>query len=267
MPKVQIIVPTINLWAKYTKPCIDSIKTKYEHRILLIDNGSTDETVVEASKLVSNTFAHKRNEDRWGCAQSWNYGIQDAFDRGYDYAFVINNDVLLHPEAIDKLIERFEYKCHLHPESISEVLTTDFPIHSCTQKELALATCMDVTGECDVPNAIFSLSTKEKESVPETEHPCFSGFMINKMCWDTVGKLDEAFKPAYYEDNDYHYRINLKGLKAIVVPTSLFYHYGSRTNLEAYGKPFIDSSKNHQYYVLKWGGNPGKETFKTPFNK
>lgn len=261
MPKVQIVIPSINLWKKYTKPCIDSIKTKYEHRILLIDNASNDQTLIEAGKLVSNTFAHKRNETRWGCAESWNYGIKDAFERGYDYVLVLNNDVLLHPEAIDRLVDRFEKinSCVGDEEGIK---------YFNENKNLALVTCMDVTGEChNAPDLIFELNAKEKESCPESEHPCFSGYMINRKCWETVGQFDENFKPAYYEDNDYHYRINLAGMKAIVVPTSMFYHYGSRTNLEAYGKPFIDSSSNHRYYREKWGGDPTMETYKTPFNK
>lgn len=249
MPKVAIVIPTINLWKKYTKPCIDSIKTKYPYRILLIDNASTDETPTEAGKLVSETFAHKRNEERWSCAKSWNYGVRDAFERGFDYVLVLNNDILLHPEAIDKMVERMEQE--------KNVMIPN----------LAMVTCLDVTGECSEPPAVFNLKSEDKENVPESEHPCFSGFMINKACWEKIGEFDEAFNPAYYEDNDYHYRINLGGMRAIVLPTALFYHYGSRTNAEAFDRPFIDSSSNHRYYIRKWGGSPGRETFKTPFNK
>lgn len=260
MPKVAIVIPSINLWNKYTKPCIDSIKTRYPHRVLLVDNASTDETAEEAGKLVSETFAHKRNEERWSCSKSWNFGIRDAFERGYDYVLVVNNDVLLHPDAIDLLVGRFE----------RQKATKDFSEYNSlypNNGKIVLMTCLDSTGECSEPPAVFKLDPMSKETVEESEHPCFSGFMINKECWDKVGEFDENFSPAYYEDNDYHYRINLLGLKAIVLPTSMFYHYGSRTNAEAFDKPFIDSSGNHRYYVQKWGGSPGRETYKTSFNK
>jgi GT2 family glycosyltransferase len=256
MPKVQIVILCINLWDKYTKPCIDSVKTKYEHRLLLIDNGSTDATQLEATKLISPTFGYIRNEERKAVAESWNIGVKDAFNNGYDYVFILNNDTLLHPEAIDRLLERFEWE---NNELAAARKDGD--------KEMVMATCLDVTGESGIPNGIFGLSIEPKLACPESEHPCFSGFMINRFCWDRVGQFDENFKPAYYEDNDYHYRINLAGLKAIVVPTSMFYHYGSRTNAEAFDKPFIDSSPNHMYYREKWGGDPTLETYKTPFNK
>src|ERR1041385_5581337 len=233
--KVQIIIPTINLWKKYTEPCIQSVFKACEgldYRILLVDNASTDETLIEAGKLVSDKFAHKRNERIWGCAETWNWGIKDAFERGYDYVFVINNDVLLHPESIKQLLNRFE-QSKKHDEGVEREFYSDHYMRDSFLENIAMITCMDVTGECPQPQAVFDLAIFDKANVPESEHPCFSGFMIDRRCWEKVGVFDENFKPAYYEDNDYHYRINLARLKAIVLPTSLFYHYGSRTNLEA----------------------------------
>jgi GT2 family glycosyltransferase len=98
---------------------------------------------------------------------------------------------------------------------------------------------------------------------------------IRKSCVDMIGNMDENFFPAYYEDTDLGTRLILAR--------------------EIYKKPFIihrldvDSAENrgfalsvnsgtipginsindkrlYDYYVAKWGGPPGHETFKTPFN-
>lgn len=255
--KVAIVIPCINLWNEYTKACLDSIKTKYDHRILLIDNGSTDVTKVEAGKLVSATFSHKRNEERWSCSKSWNYGVKDAFERGYDLVLILNNDVVLHPEAIDRLVEKFASQKKGHPG------------HPFSQPELGMVTMMDITGECVEPKDIFNKSPKDFELVAEAEHPCFSGFMINQECYERIGEFDEGFDPCYFEDNDYHRRIKLGGMKAIVLPTALFYHYGSRTQNESGDTPVCSSpqfEKLRAYYVAKWGGPPGHETWDSPFN-
>lgn len=61
MTKIQIVIPCINLWSKYTKNCINSIKTKYEYRILLIDNGSTDETKEE---MKEQGYVYRKPLDR-----------------------------------------------------------------------------------------------------------------------------------------------------------------------------------------------------------
>jgi len=249
--RVQIVIPVINLWKKFTKQCIDSVVKACEgvdYRILLIDNASIDETKDEAGKLVSSTFSHKRNEERWGCGQSWNYGIKDGFERGFDYIFVVNNDTLLHQDAIKNLMSRFE------------------------KDDIVMATCMNIKGECSTPEDIFNKKSIDKEKVEESEHPDFSGFMINKKFYEMIGESDMGFFPAYYEDNDIHRRIKLAGLKAIVLPTAMFYHYGSQTQLQAINRPLVDSSISHSYFIAKWGGNPepdgilGNRLWMTPFN-
>lgn len=249
-PKIQIVIPCINLWSKYTKPCLDSIKSKHEHRIVLINNGSTDETCSEVGKLVSESFVHVHNDVSWSCAKSWNYGIKDGFYKGFDYVLVLNNDILLHPDAIDRMVERFEKK----------------------DADIVMVSCLDVRGECANPTDVFNLELENKLDTPESPHPNFSAFMINKECWDKIGEFDEKFVPCYFEDNDYHHRIELAGLKAICLPTAMFYHFGSRTQNEAIGAniPMCSSPQfeiNRAYYKTKWGGIPGKETFLKPFNE
>jgi GT2 family glycosyltransferase len=258
MTKVQIIMPAINLWAKYTKAAIDSVNRAMvrakahgiETRLLFIDNASTDETKDEAGKMVSDLFCHKRNEERWGFQKSVNYGINDAFERDFDLAFVVNNDIVLHPEAIWRIAQCFE------------------------KGDVAMVTCLDVSGEMQekhiAPGDISLLLSQDKEDVPESPHPSFSAFAINKECWETIGEFDELFAPAYFEDNDFHYRMKLAGLTGIVHPPAMFYHYGSRTTNEAGENGVLVVSggmfeNNRAAYVRKWGGVPGQERFKTPY--
>jgi GT2 family glycosyltransferase len=254
MKRVQIVIPVINLWRDYTKPCLASViraSQNIDYRIFLIDNGSTDETQEEARKLISDRFIYHRNETSWPLAQTWNYGIRRAFEDAYDYVFVINNDVLIHPDAIDNLVDRLKDDKH----------------------GLVMATCMNVKSECDqlgAPEKLFELKSKDKTDVPEAEHPDFSAFMLNKRGWDLVGEFDEGFWPAYFEDNDYHYRINLLGLKAITLPTALFYHYGSRTQNQNPNQMLVSSllfEKNRSYILSKWGSTDADQIrYRRPFN-
>jgi GT2 family glycosyltransferase len=240
--KIGIVLPVINLWEKYTKACLESIKTRYDYEIFLIDNASADGTANGAKGLDKVNYI--KNTERKSCAASWNQGIGLAIEKGCDTFFVINNDVILHPEAINELVLRLE------------------------KGDVTMSTCMDVRGDCGDPQDVihFPISSELEES----EHPNFSAFMMTLDCWNKVGKFDEEFKPAYFEDNDYHYRMKLLGLKAITLPLAVFYHYGSRTQNEALNVPAVPSyafESNRAYYMNKWGGNPGEEVFKTPFNK
>lgn len=252
--KVGIVMPCINLWSKYTNPAIDSVSKAMiealvnkdiEAEFLLIDNGSTDETQVEAPKKLNNAFfKYHRNEEMWGFQKSVNFGVKYMFDRGFDLVLVLNNDIVLHKNAIWRLFQRFN------------------------KGGVSMATCLDATGECERnPANVEKLNDVEKEACPETPNPCFSAFMINRDCWEKIGEFDEVFAPAYYEDNDYHYRMKLAGHLAITYPPAMFFHWGSATQMEALGRPLTDSSNQHAHYVRKWGGDPSKEVFKHPFNK
>ncbi len=257
--KVEIIVPVINLWQKYTSPCLDSIfeamiRAKVHNidsHILLIDNNSTDETSREASKLESELFHYHKNSDRWGFQRSVNFGMMYAWENKMDFGLVCNNDIVMHPEAIWRLVERFD------------------------KGDVAMVTGMPVDGEMKaanlIPSLISTLNAKDKESVEETEHPCFSMIMINKPCWEIVGEFDELFAPAYFEDNDYHYRMQLAGLLAILLPTAMFYHYGSMTQNvgSERGRRIVTSEmfeKNRAAFIEKWGGVPTEEKFQHPYN-
>lgn len=248
MPKIAVIIPAINLWSKYSKQCIESVRLATDARILFIDNKSEDETLVEAGKLVSDNFAHKRNEERWSFSQSVNYGVKDALDRGCTHVLVLNNDILIHPKMIKRMLERFE------------------------KGDVGMVTAMDVRGQCTSPRHLYEFDDKEYETCPESPHPNFSAFMVSKECWEKVGEFDENYLRAYWEDNDFHRRMNIAGIKAIVYPPAMFYHYGSRTQNEALGNgqamvPGPAFENNRAYYVAKWGGLPDNETFEKPFGK
>jgi GT2 family glycosyltransferase len=243
---LTIVIPCLNLWTKFTKPCLDSIKTGYPYRIVLVDNGSTDETCDEASKMVGAAFQHRRYENNTGTARSWNWGIVDGFEKGADWVLVLNNDILLHPACIDRLVQRMQQD----------------------QGAVGLVSALDVRGEVGTPQDVFNIHSDSKADVAESEHPNFSAFLLSRRCFELVGPFDEAYYPAYFEDNDYHYRILRAGLRAIVHPPAMFYHYASRTQYEARTSPVVtgkDFEKNRVYYIRKWGGPPGGEKFCEPF--
>ena len=99
----------------------------------------------------------------------------------------------------------------------------------------------------------------------------YNCFIINKKCYDTVGKFDENLFPCYFEDNDYDHRVRKSSnlLYKIVGDESKLKHYGSaviRLNNECNTANGITFSMNREYYIKKWGGNPTEEKFESPYN-
>lgn len=98
-------------------------------------------------------------------------------------------------------------------------------------------------------------------------------FILPKKTFEEVGEFDEEFFPAYFEDNDYAYRMKLQGKSLYKVPFLIpQVHRVSQTmDKEGVGFEFQyvrDGFRNNKKrYVEKWGGEPDCETFKKPFNK
>ena len=90
-----------------------------------------------------------------------------------------------------------------------------------------------------------------------------------------VGLYDPNLYPAYNEDCDWSWRLHLTGEKAFQVGDATATH----GTAEMPGSCTIHSDRkmrdenhrthgnNNLYYVRKWGGVPGREIFRSPFNQ
>jgi GT2 family glycosyltransferase len=104
---------------------------------------------------------------------------------------------------------------------------------------------------------------------PKTEtHTTFCVFLLKREAWLRVGRFDEGFWPAYYEDIDYWHRMRHAGVKMLEIETTCYDHV-----LNGYLKSMTPEENkvfhgymqaNYRRYVRKWGGAPGSETRTTP---
>lgn len=100
----------------------------------------------------------------------------------------------------------------------------------------------------------------------------FNLFLLKQKTFRTVGPFDETFRPIYYEDDDFAYRMKLAGLRMEEVTEARYLHvHGGSATLKAYDP--AETERHHhrfrwntEYYARKWGGPPHNETFTTPFN-
>ena len=174
---------------------------------------------------------------------SWNLGIRTAFEIHHSkYAVLANDDILFHPDCLDAMVATAEQGHH-------------FVNCALLKNNLDLASKFTQGG--------------------------FSLFLIDTHAFEKVGEFDERFTPAYYEDNDYYYRMKLAGIAEQLAPGAGFYHHifkvsdsgpkslGWTTTAEnqelreAHGETM---RRNLAYYESKWGGPPGKEQWTKAFN-
>jgi len=225
---------------RISKQAIESLKCKHEHLIIIIDNGSTDGTKewCEQYKPAKNQhFKYIRHEDNIGVGPAWNEGILESFkfDENINYVLVSNNDVIYHPETINNLIKSLDK----HPD-------------------WGMATACNQRAILADPQAI---KTMEIPAEQFNDGPDFACFMIRKSAYEKIGGFDENFIKGFFEDNDYHYRMEKLGIPAMSTTLAPYYHFGSRTQNQRPGG-IVDAKQfdaNRQYYVKKHGGGPGSE--------
>jgi GT2 family glycosyltransferase len=107
---------------------------------------------------------------------------------------------------------------------------------------------------------------------PSEGSTSFSLMAFPRKIINDVGHFDESLSPyyAYFEDNDYHYRMLLKGYTIKDVPGCRVKHENSGT-MKMYTP--TEMNMHHQKfreararYLDKWVGEPVKEKFKIPYN-
>ena len=112
-----------------------------------------------------------------------------------------------------------------------------------------------------VENAIFKMKSGLVQS-----QVSWSVFVISKRLYNFVGKFDEIFYPAYYEDSDYLYRMKLKGIIQDVDAT-LNPKIKRISSTYELAPDLVNNAmqQNRLRYISKWGNSPLLETFITPY--
>jgi GT2 family glycosyltransferase len=92
-------------------------------------------------------------------------------------------------------------------------------------------------------------------------------FIISKEMYQTIGKFDEIFYPAYYEDSDYIYRMNLAGIRQIIDSSLNPVEYRISSTYEKAPDLVNEAMQtNRERYIKKWGGLPLLETYTMPYD-
>lgn len=126
------------------------------------------------------------------------------------------------------------------------------------------------------PTAIAELIAVAKANpragiVSPIEGQRFACFLLRWEAYQAIGPFDEQFSPAYFEDNDYHYRLLLAGWDSPVALSAVVAHAGSATMRAL---PIEERAERHhdlfrscrRKFIRKWGGLPGEEVYTEPYD-
>ncbi len=105
-PLVSVIIPTYNQ-ARYLPEALDSVlqQTYPSIELIVIDDGSTDETVLIGKRYEQDSRVHWIKQTNQGPAHARNHGISQA--QG-EYICLLDSDDIMHSERVAKQYEVFQ---------------------------------------------------------------------------------------------------------------------------------------------------------------
>lgn len=255
-----VVMPCLNCW-DYTQHAVaDALAQTLAPTVLVVDNGSTDETRAEIDALrwkESRLLSWHHHPALTSLSKTWNTALSFAWESGHEDVLVVNNDVRLHPCTYEVLRRRMRHD-PLEPWFVTGIGVNEEDFNG------------DAGTLFDEQASSKEVDMEEGWFPTDVGGPDFSCFLINQQGHDAY-PFDEAFIPAYHEDNDMHRRYKLAGHASKIFGCAVpFLHWGSRTvnqSREFMQKFHGKFQQSADHYEKKWGGPVGEETWDTPFGR
>lgn len=175
--------------------------------IICVDNCSRD----ESAQLIASRYPQVhllRQPVNLGFAGGVNSGIEAA--RG-DVLVLLNQDCIVQPGWLSLLLE--ELNNH-----------SEFGIVGCRISN-ADGTLNHAGAVIRRPDGYgMHLTDEDSNQTRSVESVTGAAMAIRRETWTMVGRFDEGFYPAYYEDSDYCYRARSKGIQIGYAPSAHVIH-------------------------------------------
>lgn len=215
--KVGVVLVNWN-GGDFTLPCLETLRASdlKPWRTVIVDNASADGSPGRIEALFPEAVLI-RNESNLGFAGATNQGLRNVMEAGADFAWVLNNDTLVEPQCLARLVDALQDNPDMGAVS-GKILTSDSPPRlwyaGARWSPWTLTPKHTGHGEHD----------SGKYDTP-CEAPFLSGccMLLRRQALDRVGLFDEKYF-AYWEDADWCLRALAKGVRLCYEPRAVLYH-------------------------------------------
>jgi GT2 family glycosyltransferase len=224
LDRILAVVPVHNrrvVTLKFLKQLRDLKLGNFKLDVLVVDDGSTDETTEAVRHHFPETIILKGDGTLWW-AGGINVGLKYALKHGYDYVYTVNNDIELYTDTL--------YQLHLSSHRVEKAAVCSSVFYNLNGK-IVLAG-WKVCGRFKRWRNIAHLPGEESATARCMRIDSLStkSTLIPICIIRDAGLLDEARFPHHQSDIEYFYRLKKKGYLLIVCHRSKIITAGSDSN-------------------------------------
>ncbi len=224
-----IIIPVWN-GASVVTACLQALYAhsgEWLREVICVENASAD----ESASLIARNFPQVhllRQPVNLGFAGGVNVGLTAATG---DYFVLLNQDCLVEAGWLTALAQAFRD----HPS---------YGILGCTVLN-ADGTLNHAGAQIERPLAYGRHATHAAGAdLQPVDYVTGAAFALRRTVWEQVGRFDEGFYPAYYEETDYCYRARRQGIEIGCVPAAQVRHLLSSREWQR--DPLQHAANQHQ---------------------
>ena len=247
--KVAIVIVNWN-GKDDTVVCLSSIKkmkkSNVDLSVIVVDNGSTNDSV----PVIRKTHPWVRIVEtgkNLGFTGGNNVGIKDALTHGADFVWLLNNDTIVHPNALSVLDA---FKEHVGVVGSKIYFAPGYEYHKDRYSKKEQGKVFWYTGGIvDWDNMYAShrgvdeVDEGQYDRIEETQFITGCSMVMSREILESIGLLDDKYY-LYFEDLDFCLRAIRAGYRLLYVPTSIIWHVNAGSSGGA-GNPM------HEYYLTR----------------
>lgn len=190
--------------------CVEAMltQTRIPDRVMIIDNASTDDTSIRMQDLAAREprIDYRRLVTNTGGAGGFSEGIRLACAEDFDWVWIMDDDAVPHPDALEALTEQAPDPAHLYGSAAVRETDTSWVL-----------TLVDEIPERDIALVV---DIPEKAAVRFLP---FLGLMVHRDLVARIGLPDAGYFIAA-DDVEYCMRAQRAGAKVYVIGNSRIEH-------------------------------------------
>lgn len=240
--------------AKTTAACINSIqKTKDAPHIIVVDNGSSEECIVELKNLCPGLDLIETGGNI-GFSASNNVGIKKALRLGAEVVYILNNDTLVDANLFFRSYRYVAKKNRIVGAKIYYAKGYEYHESQRGQGNILwyAGGYFDYSMAVSRHYGIDEVDLGQHDTIKNVDFITGCFIAIPRAVFKKIGKFDEPFF-LYLEDTDFSLHAKAAGIEVVYNPNLVLYHCnGGSTGAGSYLVDYY-MTRNRFYIARRYG--------------